>query len=110
MRTMVHSALTNGGRLVWGGLPRFEDLEAVTTLICKIEGPSTFGVRTARQLAFYIDRLRKAGTLERFFSWHSANFRGQPKDWDSVFRFLRACDHSLPEYFSAIEAFVVNAD
>jgi hypothetical protein len=106
MRTMVQNGLAEGGRLVWGGLPKFENLEAVTSLICKIEGPSMFGVRTARQLAFYIDKLRKANTLEQFFSWHSANFRGKPKEWDSVFRFLRACDYSLPEYFSAIYAFV----
>lgn len=106
MRTMVQNAMANGGRLVWGGLPKFQELEAVTTLICKIEGPSMFGVRTARQLAFYIDKLRKASTLEQFFTWHSANFRGKPKEWDSVFKFLRACDYSLPEYFSAIEVFV----
>lgn len=106
MKTMVQNALASGAKLVWSGLPWFGDLEAVTTLICKIDRPSTFGVRTARQLAFYIDKLRKASTLERFFSWHSANFRGKTTEWDSVFRFLRACDYSLPEYFSAIEVFV----
>jgi hypothetical protein len=106
MKRLVKDSLTEGGKLVWGGVPKFDNLQAVTALICKIESPSAFGVRSAKQLSFYIDKLRKASTLQQFFSWHSENFLGQAKEWDSVFRFLRACDYSLPEYFSAIEAFV----
>ena len=41
-----------------------------------------------------------------FFEWHSRSYTGDPEDIDNVFKFLRASEFNLPEYFAAIQLFV----
>ena len=64
------------------------------------------GAASARQLALYISELRNAATLKDFFSWHDQNYRGDPEKIDAIFKFLRAAEYSLPEYFAAVERMV----
>ena len=64
-----------------------------------------FGIRSAAQLAVYLTNLRSHGTLRGFFHWHSSSYRGEPRQQDNVFRFLRACEYGLPQLFSVVELF-----
>ncbi|MDZ4691063.1 DEAD/DEAH box helicase [Terricaulis sp.] len=102
----VRQALSANLRLGWSGYPRFEEIEAVCTVLAKVRNPREFGAFSARQLAFYLNQLRSAPTMREFFVWYSKNYRGDLHELDNVFRFLRACEYSLPEYFGAVEAFV----
>jgi hypothetical protein len=47
--------------------------------------------------------------MRAFFDWHSSSFRGELDELDNVFKFLRACEYSLPELFSCVELFVTKA-
>jgi hypothetical protein len=106
LRALKSAASETGALLAWAGHPGFSEIERCAQVICKVKTPSSFGVRSARQLAFYIDKLRRLPTLKEFFAWHSSTFTGKRSDWDNVVKFLRACEYSLPEYFSALELFV----
>jgi hypothetical protein len=44
-----------------------------------------------------------------FFSWHSQSYQGELKQLDNVFKFLRACEFNLPEYFAVVELFLTKA-
>jgi hypothetical protein len=84
-------------------------MERSLSVICKVKRPNSFGVRSSRQLALYIDKLRRSGSLKSFFTWHSSTSRAEPTEWDNVIKFLRACEYSLPEYFGAMELFVAQS-
>jgi len=92
------------GRAVKGAKGR-DDVTVVTE---RVKRANSFGVRSAKQLALYVDKLRRAKTLKAFFHWHTSGFQGKKSDWANVFKFLRACEYSLPEYFGAAEMFVKN--
>ncbi|WP_273878630.1 hypothetical protein, partial [Serratia liquefaciens] len=67
-------------------------------------------VVSANQLAMYLNELRKLGPIRGFFTWHATGFRGDQSRYENVFRFLRACEYSLPEYFACVELFVAKSD
>ena len=106
LKSAVGKALNAGVQLAWTGFGRYPDIERTAAVICKVKQPGNFGVRSARQLAMYINKLRSLHSLKSFYEWHSESFTGDKTDWDNVFKFLRACDYSLPEYFGAVETFV----
>jgi hypothetical protein len=106
IKRLVERAYAEEKQLSWSGFPKFNSILHACEIICAIEPARVFGTKTARQLAFYISKLRDSAKLESFFRWHSTTYNGPAKQWDNVFKFLRACDHSLPEYFSAVEKFV----
>ncbi|WP_047309036.1 DEAD/DEAH box helicase [Rhodopseudomonas palustris] len=105
LKQYTQTASRRGGRIHWGGLPKYDEILAVCQVICEVRKPSEFGVHSAKQLAFYLKNLRSHGTLRHFFHWHSRSYRGAPKAQDNVFRFLRACEYGLPQLFSVIEMF-----
>lgn len=47
--------------------------------------------------------------MKGFYHWHSTTYRGAPQRIDNVFKFLRAAEYSLPEYFAVVELFVQQA-
>lgn len=105
----TQSALSAGQQLGWDQWPGFEQVEAVCQVICKVKKPQDFGCASARQLAWYLLQLRGSGTMKGFFDWYSGNFSSDIQRYDGVFRFLRACEFNLPEWFSAVEMFVGKA-
>jgi hypothetical protein len=105
IRDLAHSAIKQGKQLTWSGHPNYEELLDTIETLCKAQKASTFGARTAKQLVFYIRRLSGSSSLREFYESHSANFTGEEKDWDSVFKFIRACDYSLPEHLAALGTF-----
>lgn len=106
LRSAVRARLRAKAPLIWNGRPTYEEIEAVCTVICDVKGAQNFGCGSNRQLAMYINRLRSSPSMREFYSWHSESYRGEPKRLDNVFKFLRAAEFSLPEYFAVIELFV----
>jgi len=44
--------------------------------------------------------------MRTFFHAYSSSYLGDESRLDNIFRFLRACEYSLPELFAAVELFV----
>jgi hypothetical protein len=105
LKEATEEAMRAGEPLAWSGWPRWNEVVATCNLICRIQQPSQFGMRSASQLALYLTRLRSSPSILSFFQWHSATYQGQPANKDNVFRFLRACEYGLPQFFALIELF-----
>jgi hypothetical protein len=43
--------------------------------------------------------------MKAFYQWHSTSYKGEPERIDNIFKFLRAAEFSLPEYFAVVELF-----
>ena len=109
LKQHTEAALRRGSRIQWSGLPKFDDLVAVADLIAKVKRLSAFGVFSSRQLAYYILELSRPGTLRDFLVKHDEGFQGKDIGRDNIFRFLRACEYGLPQYFSVVNLFIRNA-
>lgn len=101
----VAEALNNGEKIVWAGRPDYEEIKAVIKLICKVRKPSEFGA-TEKQLPYLINMLRFSPTMKGFLINHDKTFQGDEKYYDSIFKFLRACEYGLPQLFGVVEMFV----
>ena len=108
LRDSVARALSERAALIWSGYPAWENILALATILCSVRNADEFGCRTAAQLSMYINQLRNATQVKRFFLWHSQTYRGKPEQMDNIFKFLRACEFSLPEFIALIELFVKN--
>lgn len=106
LREFAHAALADGGHLVWQGVPKYSQIKAALEVICRIQKPQTFGAWSVSQLAYYIEQLRRSRTLRKFLLDSDENYRGKPEGHDAIFKFLRACEYGLPQYFTALEVFV----
>lgn len=106
IREAVQRAIRNGWRLQWSGRPDYEDIQAVVSVICSVRAPREFGARSGNQLVFYMNKLRGSPTLRAFLLFYSSDYRGDDATQDNVFKFLRACEYGLPQYFSVVDAFV----
>ncbi len=106
LKSSVTSGLRAGMPISWTGYPTYEQIQAVCTVICRSKKAQDFGCASDKQLTMYISKLRSLSTLRDFFLWHSDSYKGQSIRHDNVFKFLRAAEYSLPEYFSAVELFV----
>jgi len=105
LKQLTRTASRQGARIHWGGSPKYDDILAVCRVICAVRNPGEFGVRSAAQLAVYLNNLRLHDELKSFFLWHSSSYKGQPRQQDNVFRFLRSCEYGLPQLFSVVELF-----
>jgi hypothetical protein len=105
LKQLTLIASRQGASIHWSGSPDYHDVLAVCNIICRIRSFNEFGVKSAAQLAVYLTNLRSHRTLRGFFHWHSSSYRGQPRQQDNVFRFLRACEYGLPQLFSVVELF-----
>jgi hypothetical protein len=106
LKDQTYEALRLGADLKWSGYASYDQLAALCEIVCAVRKPSEFGFYSANQLAFYINRLRESTSMLRFFAQHSSTYMGDPKRLDNVFKFLRACEFNLPEYFAVIELFI----
>ncbi len=109
LRELVAGRMKNGTRIQWSAWPRYEDLLAVCEIICHVKAANDFGVYSYKQLALYLNQLRTADTMRAFFHWHASSFKGDAEKIDGVFKFLRATEYSLPEYFAVIDLLVRKA-
>jgi hypothetical protein len=107
LKEAVAEALEDGEDLVWSNWPRWNNLLACCRVICSVKSHRKFGAWSPKQLALYLARLSRAGTMRDFFEKHSAGYRGSSASYDEIFKFLRSCEYSLPEYFGAIELFLL---
>jgi hypothetical protein len=109
LKDKTYEALGNRADLRWTTYPTYDQILALCSIVCAVKRPSEFGCGSARQLAYYISRLRECKSMIEFFAWHSESYQGQPRRLDNVFKFLRACEFSLPEYLAVIELFLTKA-
>lgn len=105
LRAATNAAVRAGNSIFWSGRPKFRDLAATCEVICKVSKSQMFGCASSRQLAMYISMLSQSRTMKEYYTWHSDTYRGQPEHIDNVFKFLRAAEYSLPEYFAVVELF-----
>ncbi len=106
LQVETDEALDRGADLRWNKFPLYANILALCEIVCKVKQPSRFGCRSSKQLAFYINELRESSSMVRFFARHSESYRGNPGGIDNIFKFLRAAEFDLPEYFAVIELFV----
>ena len=109
LKDLVAGRIRSGARIQWSNYPDYGEVEAVCELICHVKRPNDFGAFSYKQLAMYLTKLRASGTMREFFLWHSNSFRGDPAHMDGVFKFLRAVEYSLPEYFSVVDLLIRKA-
>lgn len=106
LKTQVQSALRRSSSLLWSGMPRYGDVAAVVNVIASVRSPRELGAFSSSQLAFLISRLRQARTMREFLLAHDADFQGDRILYDNIFKFLRACEYGLPQFFSVIEMLI----
>lgn len=109
LREIVAGRIRSGARIQWSGRPEYEEIAAVCEAISHVKRINDFGAYSYKQLAMYLHKLRTAGTMRGFFLWYSSSFKGDADQIDGVFKFLRATEHSLPEYFAAVDLLVRKA-
>jgi hypothetical protein len=109
LKQHTEAALRAGSQINWKGLPSFGELVAVGTLISKVKRLNSFGIFTPKHLAYYVLELAKHRPLRDFLLNHDEGFKGPEAGRDNVFKFLRACEYGLPQYFSVVSLFVRNA-
>ena len=105
LRAATGAATRARAPIAWSGRPSFDNLAATCEVICKVTKSHTFGCGSPRQLALYISKLRQMHTMKAFYQWHSDSYQGDAQKIDNVFKFLRAAEFSLPEYFAVVELF-----
>ena len=106
LRGLISGRMRSGASLQWSARPEYNDILAVCEVISHIRSVTDFGVYSYKQLAMYLNMLRGKPTMREFFLWHSSSYRGDPEKIDGVFKFLRAAEYSLPEYFAVIDLIV----
>ena len=105
----VRQRLSTNTDLSWQGFGDYGEIGAVIEVICTVREPRRhFGAASSRQLSFFINELRKPRMIKQFYKWHGQSHLGDEDSWDNIFKFLRACEYSLPEFFGVIELFVRN--
>lgn len=109
MRELVAGRLRSGSQLQWSARPTYDNILAVCEVISHVRRVTDFGVFSYKQLGMYLNKLRSAGTMKEFFLWHANSFKGDADKIDGVFKFLRAAEYSLPEYFAVIDLLVRKA-
>lgn len=106
MRSAVKDAIKARAKIQWSGHARYPEIQDVVNIICSIRKPTEFGAYKPNQLTYLIYALRKAPSMRAFLLEQDANYQGVPEGYDTIFRFLRACEYGLPQWFSLVEAFV----
>ncbi|MGN3973661.1 DEAD/DEAH box helicase [Tsuneonella sp. SYSU-LHT278] len=106
LKGAVAAALRGRRSIIWSGMPRYEHIAAVSTLICSVRSAREFGAFSDKQLTLFISRLRHANTMRSFLLEYDQGFQGDRVGHDNVFKFLRACEYGLPQLFSVVEMFL----
>jgi hypothetical protein len=109
LKELTRLAIDDASDIIWNGVPQYKQIKACLDIICIIQRAQNFGAWSVSQLVFYIDQLRRAKTLRGFLLARDADYAeraGKPEGHDTIFKFLRACEYGLPQYFTALELFV----
>jgi hypothetical protein len=106
LKQHVDASLRSRSVLAWSGLPDFNKTLATLDVICKVKNARDFGAFSVRQLAFQINNLRTHHSLRSFLLEHDLSFQGDLAAYDNIFKFLRACEYGLPQFFALVEVFV----
>jgi hypothetical protein len=106
LKNQVTLALGQRARLVWTGYPQYDEIAAVVNVFTKVRRANEFGVFSAKQLTFFVSKLRQSKTIKEFLTQYDQGYRGSDVGHDNVFKFLRACEYGLPQLFSVVEMFV----
>ncbi|MBX5230300.1 DEAD/DEAH box helicase [Rhizobium sp. NLR9b] len=106
LKAYTRTALEDGDDLVWTGVPLYRQIEACLSVINRVQKPQAFGAWSTAQLTFYIDQLRRSRSMRAFLLARDRDYKGKPEGHDSIFKFMRACEYGLPQYFTALEIFV----
>lgn len=106
IKQAVAKDLRTSRRLIWAGVPKYPDIQAVVEVICSVRRAGEFGAVTTKQLPFLINSLRLSKTLRSFLLGYDAKYPGKAETYDYVFKFLRACEYGLPQHFAVVELFV----
>lgn len=110
LKQHVAQALKNGARLVWRGSPKYHEVGDVIDVICKVKKASAFGVFTPNQLKYLLNSLRWSKTIKGFLTEYDSSYQGSEVSRDNVFKFLRACEYGLPQWFSVVQLFVLQSN
>jgi len=102
----VTAALRGRRPIIWTGMPRYENIAAVVTLISSVRSAREFGAFTDKQLTLFINRLRLSASMRYFLLEYDQSFQGDRVGHDNIFKFLRSCEYGLPQLFSVVEMFV----
>ncbi|MDP9899081.1 DEAD/DEAH box helicase [Variovorax ginsengisoli] len=102
----VAAALKDGHPLAWSSYPRYNEIQAVLEVICKIKRAGEFGAFTPKALTYFINTLRLTQSMREFLVKYDGGYTGKPEDRDNIFKFLRACEYGLVQWFAVVEIFV----
>lgn len=106
LKQAIPKALSENASLVWTGFPRYPEIMAVVKLICSVRRVGEFGAFSEGQLTLFINNLRRASSMREFLLTYDKKYKGKPEAYDTVFKFLRACEYGLPQHFAVVEKFV----
>ena len=106
LKQAASEALSENDSLVWTGLPKYPEIKAVVDVICSVRRAGEFGAFSAAQLTYFINDLRRASSMREFLLTYDSKYKGRPSAYDTVFKFLRACEYGLPQHFAVVELFV----
>lgn len=106
LKHAVPKALSENASLIWTGFPRYPEIMAVVKLICSVRRVGEFGAFSVEQLTLFINNLRRASSMREFLLTYDNKYKGKPEAYDTVFKFLRACEYGLPQHFAVVEKFV----
>ena len=110
LKERVTDLLNQQSRLVWDNWPDWPEILEVCEVICSIKNVARFGAVSTRQLATLLNKLRRSDTLRQFLIEQDEGYGGRPENQDSIFKFLRACEHGLPQHFAVVNLFVRQID
>jgi len=91
--------------LIWTGFPDYDQLKNITDIVCSVKHPSSFGIGSSAQMARHLGRLRDLKSFKAFFDEYAISQVGYEKYYEGIFKFLRSCEYTIPEYITAVERF-----
>jgi len=106
LKQHVEVSLRSRDLLAWSGSPDYNRTLATLEVICKVKNVRDFGAFSIKQLAFQIGNLRSHRSFRSFLIDHDLTFQGDLSAYDNIFKFLRACEYGLPQFFALVEIFV----
>lgn len=105
LKKLVSEFVDEGRDVLWSGFPDYGQIETLMEIICEVRSPFYLGARSYRQLTFFIAKFREAGSMKAFLNWYDGNYDGEDKEYDNIFKFLRACEYGIPQFLAVIEMF-----
>lgn len=106
LKVLVRNRLKISRALSWGGVPKYENIEALCEVVSHVTPPRKHGAVSYKQLAYFTSSLMMSKTFAEYLLDHDASFRGDDDQYEGIFKFLRGCEYGLPQVFSLVGLFV----